>query len=57
MDGSTLGVKKQFKEYRIKTDNLLHEIQNSLIDFEKNKDPQQLYERTKESIKRFSDIV
>jgi len=53
MDGATLGEKKRFKEYRIKTDNLLQEIETSLTDFEKNKDPQQLYERTKEAIKRF----
>lgn len=56
MDGSTLGVMKKFKEYRVKTDNLLQEIENTLTDFEKDKDPQQLYERTKEAIKRFSDI-
>ena len=55
MDGSTLGVKKKFKEYRIKTDDLLHEIETTLTDFEQNKDPQQLYERTKEAIKRFSN--
>ena len=57
MDGSTLGVMKKFKEYRVNTDNLLHELENSLTDFEKNKDPQQLYERTKEAIKRFSDAI
>lgn len=55
MDGSTLGIMKKFKEYRVQTDNLLQEIQNTLTDFEKNKDPQQLYERTKETIKRFSN--
>jgi len=55
MDGSTLGVKKKFKEYRTKTDDLLSEIETTLTDFEKNKDPQQLYERTKEAIKRFSN--
>ena len=55
MDGSTLGVKKKFKEYRTKTDDLLREIETTLTDFEKNKDPQQLYERTKEAIKRFSN--
>ncbi|MDE1826736.1 MAG: hypothetical protein KGH83_04015 [Thaumarchaeota archaeon] len=48
---------KKFKEYRVNTDNLLHELENSLTDFEKNKDPQQLYERTKEAIKRFSDTI
>lgn len=57
MDGATLGVKKKFKEYRVKTDNLLHEIENNLTDFEKNKDPPQLYEKTKEAIKRFSDTI
>ena len=55
MDGSTLGVMKKFKEYRAKTDDLLQEIETTLTDFEKNKDPQQLYERTKEAIKRFSN--
>jgi hypothetical protein len=54
MDGSTLGEKKRFKAYRVKTDNLLQEIGNTLTDFEKNKDPQELYELTKEAIKRFS---
>jgi len=57
MDGSTLGVKKKFKEYRTRTDNLLQEIENSLTDFEANKDPQQLYERTKQAIKRFCDTI
>ena len=56
MDGSTLGVMKKFKEYRVKTDNLLQEIENTLTDFEKNKDPQELYEKTKEAIKRFSCV-
>lgn len=56
MDSDTLGIKKKFDECRVKTDNLLHEIENTLTDFEKNKDPQQLYERTKEAIKRFSTI-
>ena len=55
MDGSTLGVKKKFKEYRLKTDSLLHEIENILVDFEKNKDSHQLYERTKEAVRKFSD--
>ena len=49
MDGSTLGVMKKFKEYRAKTDDLLQEIETTLTDFEKNKDPQQLY--TKEQKK------
>jgi hypothetical protein len=54
MDGSTLDVKKKFEEYRIKTDNLIEEIGNGLTDFEKTKNPQLLYERIKESVKRFA---
>jgi len=53
MDGSTLGVKKKFKEYRIKTENFIQEIENALYNFEKNKDPQQLRDEIKEMIKRF----
>lgn len=55
MDGQGLGVMKIFKEYRTKTEQFMQEIENTLTDFEKNKDPQELYERTKEAIKRFSD--
>jgi len=42
MDGATLGEKKRFKAYRIKTEGLIQEIANSLADFEKNKDPLKL---------------
>ncbi|MDE1830410.1 MAG: hypothetical protein KGI25_08815 [Thaumarchaeota archaeon] len=56
MDGPTLGVMKKFKEYRTKTEQFMQEMENTLTDFEKNKDPQKLYERTRDAIKRFSDI-
>lgn len=55
MDGSTLGVMKKFKEYQIKTEELTKEIESILTDFEKNKDTQELYERTKEAVKQFSN--
>ncbi len=57
MDGSTLGVKKKFKEYRVKTEGLLQEIESNLSSFEKDKDPQKLYEKTKEAVKRFSNTL
>jgi len=55
MDGSTLGVKKKFKEYRVKTDNFTHKIEQILINFEKDKDSQKLYEGIKESVERFTN--
>lgn len=54
MDGSTLGVKKKFKEYRIKTESAISEIESTLNEFEKNGDSQQLYDRVKETIKKFT---
>lgn len=57
MDGSTLGVMKKFKEYKIKTEDLLQELESNLSDFEKDKDPQKLYEKTKETVKRFSNSL
>ncbi|MDE1727229.1 MAG: hypothetical protein KGH89_08225 [Thaumarchaeota archaeon] len=56
MDDPTLGVKKKFKEYQVKTDDLLEDIGNVLTDFEKKKDPQLLYEGIKELVKKFSDV-
>ena len=50
MDGSTLQVKKKFKEYRVKTENFMLEIENTLHDFEKNGNSQQLCDRIKEKI-------
>lgn len=55
MEGPTFGMKKRLKECQARTENLLHDIEDSLNDFEKTKDPQQLYEKTKQAIKRFSD--
>ena len=55
MDGSTLGVMKKFKEYRVKTENFMLEIENTLHDFERDKNPQQLCDRIKEMVKRFSN--
>ena len=57
MDGSTLGALKKFKEYRIKTEDLIYKLESNLVDFEKTKDPQKLYEGTKDAIQRFMESL
>lgn len=54
MDGQESGVVKKYREYKTKTEQFMQEMENTLTDFEKNKDPQKLYERTRDAIRRFS---
>lgn len=53
MDGSTLNIKKKFKEYRIHTEALIQEFENTLNEFEKNTDVKELSSKLKGSIERF----
>lgn len=53
MDGSTLGVKKKFKEYQVQTQNFINELETILKDFESKGDVKEFSEKVKESIKKF----
>ena len=57
MDGTPQSMMKKFKEYRIKTEDLIQRLESSMEEFEKTKDPQKLYEGTRDAMRKFADSI